>query len=226
MNTEQDNFGQGPAEPLDERQDWPDATESELATAEAAEEEYAAPKRNFLSRGTLIFVASCLAGVGAIYLFGLRQKPKEASADEKTAEAQVDEALAKLMDHKKQAQAQELFNNTDEMVQVFYDYPTKQQVALKELQRDPFSRLLADDVKADDEADALKRREKLRKELMKIVASLELQSVLRGARSSQCMINGKVYREGDKLADAFVVKTIKDQSVVLTAGGMEFVVEM
>ena len=102
----------------------------------------------------MIFVASCLAGVGAIYLLSLRNQPKEASAEIKTAEAEVDAALKKLVDPKEQAKAQELFQNADEMVQVFYDYPTKQQVSVGELQRDPFSRLLADDKQANDEEEA------------------------------------------------------------------------
>ncbi|KPK77216.1 MAG: hypothetical protein AMJ79_04015 [Phycisphaerae bacterium SM23_30] len=228
MNKEQDSYYDKASDeqPMSENPNWAEATESELAAAEATEEEYAGPKRNFLNRGTLIIMASCLAGVAAIYLLGLRQQPQEASADEKTAEAQVDAALAKLMDHKEQTKAQELFKDADEMVQVFYDYPTKQQVALKELQRDPFSRMLAEDTKAKDEEDALKRQEKLRQELRKKAEDLVLQSVLRRAGGSQCMINGRVYREGDEAAGAFVVKAIKDGSVVLTADGMEFEVRM
>ena len=214
MKMEQDDFEKnGEEETASDFQSWEQASGSELASAEAAEEEYAGPKKNFLNRGALIFVASCLAGVGAIYLL-------------KTAEAEVDATLKRLMDPDEQAKSRELFNNTDEMVRVFYDYPTKQQVAVNDLQRDPFSRLLAEDEEANDEEEARQRREKLRKELVKKSEGLELQSVMKGLRSTQCMISGEVYREGDKVQDTFEVKAINNDHVVLLASGMTFIVKM
>ena len=227
MKMEQDDFDKnGVEETASDFQSWEQASGSELASAEAAEEEYAGPKKNFLNRGALIFVASCLAGVGAIYLLSLRNQPKEVSADVKTAEAEVDATLKRLMDPEEQAKSRELFNNTDEMVRVFYDYPTKQQVAVNDLQRDPFSRLLAEDEEANDEEEARQRREELRKELVKKSEGLELQSVMKGLRSTQCLISGEVYREGDKVQDTFEVKAINNDHVVLLASGMTFVVKM
>jgi len=227
MKMEQEEFASnGVEETGSDFQSWEQASGSELASAEVAEEEYAGPKKNFLNRGALIFVASCLAGVGAIYLLSLRNQPKEVSAEIKTAEAEVDATLKRLMDPAEQAKAKELFKNTDEMVQVFYDYPAKQQVAVNDLQRDPFSRLLAEDKEANDEEEARLRQEKLRKELIKMSEGFELQSVMKGMRSSQCMINGEVYREGDMVVDTFEVKSINNDHVVLLASGMTFVVKM
>ena len=227
MRMKQDDFeSNGVEETTSDFQNWEQASGSELASAEAAEEEYAGPKKNFLNRGALIFVASCLAGVGAIYLLSLRNQPKSVSAEIQSAEAEVDATLKRLMDPAEQARAQELFQNTDEMVKVFYDYPTKQQVAVNDLQRDPFSRLLASDKEANDEAEALQRQEKLRKELIKTSEGLDLQSVMRGLRSSQCLISGNVYREGDVVKGTFEVKTINTDHVVLTASGMTFTLKM
>ncbi|MCP4709842.1 MAG: hypothetical protein GY869_14560 [Planctomycetes bacterium] len=228
MNMEQEDFeSNGVEETASDFQSWEQASGSELASAEAAEEEYAGPKKNFLNRGTLLIVASCLAGVGAIYLFSLRNQPKEVSAEMQTAEAEVDAQLQRLMDPGGRKKAQEMFKQTDEMVRVFYDYPTKQQVAVNDLQRDPFSRLLAEDKEANDEEEARQRLEKLRKELSKLSGELELQSVLKGLRSSQCMIDGDVYRVGDMVQGTFEVKEITDnQQVIMSASGMTFTIKM
>lgn len=206
---------------------WDDASDSEMAAARTAEESYSLEGgKKRLNRGAIIFMASCVICVGGFYLFHLKQKPKKASTQQQEAEAKLDKALTKLVDQKEQEKSRKLFEDTEEMVQVFYEYPTKQQVALKELQRNPFSSMLAKDDKAKDVDEAKERREKLRAELTKKAGELQLQSILQGPRGFQCLINGEVYGEGEKIAGAFVIKSISEGRVVLTAQDMDFTLKM
>jgi len=207
---------------------WDDVSDSEMAAAQTAEESYALEGgKKRLNRGAIIFMASCVICVGVFYLFHLKQKPQEASAQQQEVEAKLDKALSKLVDKKEQEKSRKLFEDTEEMVQAFYEYPTKQQVALKELQRNPFSSMLAKDDEATDVDDAKERQEKLRAELTKKVGELKLQSVLQGPRGAQCLINGGVYGEGEKVENtSFVIKSISNGKVVLTAHEMYFTLQM
>ncbi|MBN2130469.1 MAG: hypothetical protein JW741_13295 [Sedimentisphaerales bacterium] len=203
------------------QQSWDPPTDSELAAAETAEAGYATQSNKF-NRTAIIFAASCVIGLGGIYLFSLRQKPPAANAGVQEAEQRVDQALARFVNQEEKNDAQSFFNDAQELERTFNDYPTKQQVALQELQRNPFSRLLASDEEADTVDEALKRREELRAELSKTLTEFSLQSVLQGPRGATCLINGEVYRIGDIMADVFTVKTIQPNRVVLTAHEMEF----
>lgn len=207
---------------------WDDATDSEMASAKTAEEGYSLESgKKSLNRGAILFIASCVICVGGLYLFHLRQKPQEASAQQQEDEAKLDSALNKLIDKKEKEKSRKLFKDTEEMVQAFYEYPAKQQVALKELQRNPFSSMLANDEKAVTIDDAKERREQLRSELAKKVKDLRLQSVLQGPRGFLCSINGTSYVEGQKVENtSFVIKSISDEKVILTASDMEFSLEM
>jgi len=214
-----------PADKNQQEQPWDDTSKSEMAAAVTAEESYALPQKKALNRGTIVLLASCFLGVGGIFLVGRFQGTQTTSATDKEVEVRVDTALAKLVKEKKPTPAKEVFGDTEEMVQAFYEYPAKQQVSVDELQRNPFSRALAKDEGAGSVDDALKRMENLRKELTKKLQALKLQSVLQGAGVAQCLINGEVYGEGE-IVDIFKVKTIKSEQVLLLANDMEFVLKM
>jgi len=165
-----------------------------------------------------------MLGVGAVYT--LRHRPTLVSAEQEQVEARLDNALQKLVNKNEQEKAKKVFKDTEEMVQAFYDYPAKQQVAVDELQRDPFSWLLAKDEDATDTDDALERQEQLRKELTKVVEKMQLQSVLQGARGAQCLIDGEVFAQGDTIAERFRVAKISRESVLLTASELQFTLMM
>lgn len=203
---------------------WDDATDSEMASAQTAEESYSVGGgKKRLNRGAIIFIASCVICVGGLYLLHLKQKPKKASAQQQQDEAKLDKALNKLVNTKEKEKSRKLFEDTEEMVQAFYEYPTKQQVALKELHRNPFSSMLANDDRAMNIGDAKERKEKQRSELTKKMKDLQLQSVLQGPRGFLCLINGNSYVEGQTVENtSFVIKSISDGKVVLTSHDMEF----
>ena len=209
------------------REPWHDeAMPSEFAAAAAAEEQYEMPRGKGVNRSTIILLAACLLGVGGIYMFGLKQKPKEASAKEKEVETRVDTVLAKLVNSDKKTQVSQMFRDTEDMVQAFYDYPSKQHVSVEELKRNPFSRLLANDSEATTVDEAKMRLERLRKELTQQAQELQLQTVLQGANGAQCLISGEVYCEGELVNNTFKVGKISKDSVILAAEGMEFIIRL
>ncbi|MBN2377924.1 MAG: hypothetical protein JXD22_16115 [Sedimentisphaerales bacterium] len=229
MSSEYDQYESGTDQgQAYENEQWSgaDVSASEMAAAESAEQQYRVANKNNVNRSAVILLMTCLMGVGAIYLFGLRNKPKEATAQEQEVEAKVDQVLAKLVDQQKKDEARKMFQDTDNMVQVFYDYPAKQQVEVEELQRNPFSRMLAKDEGANDVDEALKRREQLRIELSEKSAKFVLQSVLQGKKGAKCLIDGNIYSEGDLIDSVFKVKKVNNESVILTAEEMDFVVQM
>ena len=229
MSSEYDQYESGTDQgQANEAEQWSgsDVSASEMAAAESAEQQYSVANKNNVNRSAVILLMTCLMGVGAIYLFGLRNKPKEATAQEQEVEAKVDQVLAKLGNQQKKNEARKMFQDTDNMVQVFYDYPAKQQVEVAELQRNPFSRMLAKDEGANDVDEALKRREQLRKELSEKSSKFVLQSVLQGNKGAKCLIDGNVYSEGETIDGVFKIKKIQSESVILTAQEMDFVVQM
>jgi mannitol-specific phosphotransferase system IIBC component len=154
-----------------------------------------------------------------VFMFSRHQKPPEVTVEEKAAETQVDTALAKLVEMNENDKSKDLFKNVDTMVQTFYDYPSNQQVAADDLQKNPFSRYIID---ADAGQGSSKARAELEKELRKKFNQLKLQTVA----GSKCVISSEVVGEGQKVADTFLVKTISTDSVVLVAEDIEFVLQM
>jgi hypothetical protein len=213
-------------DPAGDKETWDQASPSEMAEAETAESSYGVTKKHTLNKGTMILLAACVIGVGSMYLLKLRHTPKPVSAEDKAVQAQVDQALQKMVDPKEQEKAKKLFNDTQQMVQTFYEYPSKQQISLSDLQRDPFSRDFAVDNTAKNEAEAARQRERLAKDLSKRAETLKLQSVLQGAGGAKCLISGEVYGVGQTVAGKYVVKSISDGMVVLTAENMDFTLKM
>jgi hypothetical protein len=196
---------------------------SETFSQNEAMEPYASTDSH--NHTAMILLGVCILSMLGVYLFGLRQKPQEASAEEKAIEAQVDTALAKLVSADRKAQAEKLFKDTENMVQAFYEYPAKQQVAADDLNKNPFYCFgtEADNKDADDKN---KTKAQLEKELRRKVALLELQSVLQSTGGSKCLINGEIFATGQKVIDTFNIQSISPDSVVLMAGEHEFVLQM
>ncbi len=202
---------------------WEGANPTDMIEAETAESNYGVGPRGSLQRGTIIIMAACILGVAGIFFFGLKNKPKAASAADNEAEAKVDQVLQRLTDNAELTKAQKIFSDTDSMVQTFYDYPSKQQVALEELQRNPFDLPF----EAKDSQDGLDRlRAKRRGELEKQLDKIKLQSIIQGPAGSKCMIGGMVYGKGDTVAGIFQIQDIQGETVTVTAEAFEFTMNM
>jgi hypothetical protein len=205
--------------------DWAGATPTELAEAETAEGNYGGSSQNrFAQKGTVIIMMACLLGVGAIYFFSFKNQPKEATEKEKEAEVKIDTALARIKSKEEQAKSQALFEKAQEMVETFYTYPAKQQIALKELRRDPF--LLPYGTGGDDGEDLSVLRSRQKSELEAKLQHVKLQSIIQGPQGGKCLVNGEVYSAEDTLLKIFKIKEIGDENVILIANDFEFVLSM
>lgn len=184
----------------------------------------AGSRRN--SRQTLILVGTCLLCFGAIGMFALRHRPADASAKEEAA-SQLDRVLQKIGADKSTEQLGDDIALTDALIQGFYEYPSNRQVSLDSLQKNPF---LATTSLRLAMATASKQTSKTEsshiKEMTDIYAQLTLTSIVQGNSDSQCMINGEVFRLGDRIANVFMVQHIGRNQVVLTAQDCKFVLEI
>ncbi len=198
-------------------------TDSDLLEAQTAETAYAGFTKNSIQKSTILLMVTCLLGVGGIFMFGMKNKPQEVSADDKEVEQKIEVALQKFTQKSEKEKAQKLFRDTENMIKSFYEYPAKQQVALDELHRDPFNHAATNQPTEDTEAIRLK---KLRESLTQKVQALKLQSILQGPSGGKCLINGQVYSAGQKVIKTFTVKDIDESQVTLEAEGISFKLKM
>jgi hypothetical protein len=182
--------------------------------------------RSRMQKATIMLLVACVLGVGAMYLIKMKKKTAAPSEQIKTLETQVDLALQKLTNHDEQVKTKQMFRDSQEMIQLFYGYPASQQVSLKELQRDPFTRQTTSQPVVKASGDEAKQLEKLRRDLDKKFGALKLQSVIQMTDGSKCLINGQIYSLGQVIADVFTITSINEKSVTLTAGVVEYVLKM
>ena len=203
---------------------WTEPTQAEMIEAQTAETYYegAAPSR--INRGTIIIMAACVLGIAGVFFFSLKNKPKEITEEDAQNEAKVEQMLTKLVDEKERAKARKMFEDTETMIQTFYDYPGKQQVAIDELQRDPFEPPFEPATPAED--DLAKQREKRRAELEKRLAGLRLQSVIQAPDGARCMVNGEIYAKGQIIQELFEVVDIQEEIVHLSVEDHAFELAM
>ena len=226
MNMNNDlNQNEYSAEPTGEAPNWQMAGAESFSEPEGLEPGYAtaAETRNHTA---MILLGICILSMVGVYMIGLRQRPQEATEEEKAVAAQVDTALAKLVDVDHKIKAQKLFKDTENMVTAFYDYPSKQQVPPDYLNKNPFCRFIPEEPGAPED-DQAKTLAQLRKELDRKASLLDLQSVFYNqTNGSKCLINGKIFAEGQRVEEVFDVKTIKTDRVVLIASDIEYVLQM
>jgi len=202
-------------------QTWQGAIQSELDQAESEQVAYSPPgKKSLFNKNALFFMSACVLAVLMMYVFGLKNKPKESSAQDVEVETKIDQMLQKLGDQAQQEKTRDLFGKSSDMVQLFYEYPSKQQVTLKELSRNPFERISKPKENPVDDLQALKVS------LTEKLKSLRLQSVMMGPNGGICNISGQMYSVGKKVVDTFEIKAIGDDHVTLTSAGFEFILKM
>jgi len=222
---QQENISQRkPTEPFPAGQNWKDEKGGEFSDEEIATSKFGGSDTRCLNHGTIFLLLSCVLAVVGIYFFSTRYQPKEASAEAKAVEAQVDQALQKFVNRQEQAKTKQLFTNSEKMVQAFYEYPVKQQVPVDELQKNPFSRY--EGVEEEAPVNSSKEKERLLKELDQQLGELDLQSVVQTDRGARCLIDGRIYQKGQVIDGAFTIESIEKEQVKLSAQGFEFSLDM
>jgi len=197
--------------------------------AAARETSYEAPRKSSVNAATLALVGVFLASLAMIYVLGLQNRPRSASAQVSTL--QTDSAIAELLNKAgKSGEIKSVFQNTDQLVQMFYNYPGHSAAEWTQLPGNPFevqgkappttcAGMLPPQSTGASLA-LLAEQERTRK-LADSFAQLKLQSVMVSKSMSAAMINGKLVSVGGKVGE-FTVNEITAEHVILTAGDNKF----
>jgi len=174
------------------------------------------------NRAGIILVGICVVAVAAVYLFGTKQRPQEASSEQLAAAAQIDIALTRLVGASKKGKGANPLKNTEQMVQAFYEYPGKKQVLLDDLKKNPFSMLASGGAKVDEK----QNQEKLEMDLKNKISKMKLQSVVTMTSGNKCLIDGEIYGQGQLIDDCYKIESINVDTVELSSKDFKFVLEM
>jgi len=187
------------------------------------------PTKKRINEGMLLLAIVLVVAAAVLFLM---RKTGSATIDQSLAsvELKIEQALAqvgvgqagKAGGHGVDA----LLRNSDDVIAMFVNDPSKKQVPPDNLKKNPFYRPVkakagqtpveASPVVTAEELQRQNRLRQLRGELTK----LTLQTVMRG-KTPVAVISNKVVREQDKLG-SFTVVTIEPMAVVLTAEGNSY----
>jgi hypothetical protein len=199
------------------------------ALADGGESSFVVEEKKPLNRSTVVTFVVLVLGAAGVWFMYKRAGPQAASAStnaKETAAAKQTinnflsggDASIKLMES--------MLKNTQRVVQQFVKYPSMTQVPLSDLQTNPFRvRPLTPTAVEDGGAQDRRRREEERQAAMKSVQTLQLQSIMYSDARKGCMINGRLFVEGQQV-DGFDVEKINQASVVVKSGPYRFELRM
>lgn len=211
-------------------EELPDAADLELNSIK--------PASKILTQGTMLIVAIFLIAAGTLYAMRAGHSEIQTSGEIDVVRKKIKDTLDRLSDPTavrpddplKKENLEDLFKETDEIVEMFASDLTEQQVPPEYLKKNPFMlpqfRNVKSD-KADEDQDQAKLWEaelKRMKALEKELGDLELQSVMQGAKPV-AIINGEFYQPGDMIG-SFKVKTIEALTVILEHKDQTYVLKM
>ena len=191
---------------------------------------FSEPSKPKMNTATLALVASFAAALVVIYLLGLQNKPRAASAEQTAKEQQVSAAITELLERNGKAEEiKSLFSDTKSLVQMFYSYLGSQSGTPPELPHDPFAAESTQVASALDSGPVVipvnyAEAEKMRK-VAETFGGLKLQSVMLSRTNSMAMINNKLVGVGSKLGDLTITE-IESTRVLLTYGAQKFVLKL
>ena len=158
------------------------------------------------SRNTYLLLGVCLLAIVGVWFAGFHQKSAEQESKDDPAQ-KLDLVLAKLVGIKNT-------NDSQELVEAFYELPGGKQVKLEELNKNPF--MLEQKTQESVESPVVKQVER-QKVLTAEIESLKLGTIMKRPGADLCLINGLIYKVGDKVTESFEVKEIKVDTVILEA---------
>ncbi len=187
-----------------------------------------------LGQTTVLLLLVTLIAAGALYGMRLTQGDisGNVSAD---VETRIDQVLAKLANPGKsdanplaEETLQTLFRDTDAIVAMFADDPTRQQVPIEYVKKNPFANPLVEkkqaEAKKPNPSHAEREAEMRRRQLQSELSSYKLQTVMQG-RTPVAIINGQLIQAGQELG-SFTVGTIDSMRVELIADDTVYTLEM
>ena len=168
------------------------------------------------NRQTLLLLAVCVASIALVYFAGFSHK-SSSEQEEQTATAELDLVLAKLVG----------INNVDDsqqLIDAFYELPGGKQVKLDELNKNPFVFAVKEDLLPQVEVQV--QEVDIQKQLNAQFDKMKLDGIMRGYDLDRCVIDGQIYKVGDTLAHDFSIMKINVDSVVLQANDIEYTLNM
>lgn len=189
----------------------------------AAESPPASDRKPKVSGPTLVLFGAFASALVIIYLVGMQNKPRAASAAQANSDPMRNSAITELLQKKGKAEElQGLFSDTRKLVKLFYSVGN-QHAAVPHLSHDPFG---------EDDAPVVVRTANMQtpvvvnsqnsaelEELRKCAEefkTLKLQSVMSG-NVSVAVINNRMVQVGNTIGE-FTVKAIEPTRVLLSHG--------
>lgn len=202
-------------------------------------EDLSPPKKNGVS-GMMVLLLAVLVGGGVLWAMRMAGTGDPVASSGSAAEEKIEAALARLgggeagndsgaaTRHALDA----LFRDTDDIIAMFADDPTRNQVGLEELQKNPFRLMLPrrepragePDQPQEPVDEAARQREQRMQQLRREHGNLRLQSVLTG-NPSLAVIGGEVLKVGDRIG-SFEIVAIGSREVRLKAEDETFTLSL
>jgi hypothetical protein len=190
-----------------------------------AEESYGEPSKPKINTSTLALFAAFAAALVVLYLLGLQNKPRAASAEQQAKQAAVNTAIEEMLrSGDKTAQVKSFLDDTNKLVELIRHYLEPRADGF-DLPANPFERLSSGPnvVGPSDPSPILPTNNDEARELRKIAeefSSLKLQSTMIG-KNSAALINNRLVTAGAKVG-SFTVSEIQSGRVLLNAAGKVF----
>lgn len=175
-----------------------------------------------ITPANLLLVGLVAAGAGCVYLLSLRNGPQTASAQEQTVAAQIDAALVQM-----QSPMSAIDKATSAVVDTFYYEAKQRQMPISMLSGNAFiykpasmggvtpARQSDQQIQAGADVYAIEAAK-----------SLQLQCVMKGANgTATAMVSNALVTVG-QVIKGWKVKSIAARDILLTRGGMEYVLRM
>lgn len=195
----------------------------------------APPKQGLkLNQSTMLLLVVLLIAGGSIYLMRLSQTEASTNGASKEVEARIEQAIAKLMNKDAMAEndslsrknIDSLFERPEHMMDVLNADPSRKQVPLEFVQKNPFMLPSSKAVAAEvSEGPAPVRTNEISRRIEKELKELKLQSVMNGGRTPVALINNQLVQPGQTLG-SFTVKAITGMTVELAIEDKVFKLNM
>jgi hypothetical protein len=163
---------------------------------------------------TLFLVVLLLIGGGAVLLMRMKAGPSATAAAPTPQAATAKATISQFLSDGGQSlnAMRELLKNTEKVVQQFMKFPSQNQVKVEDLKTNPFTfGTPKKETPVENTGPTPEQREK--DQILAAIRKLQIQSILRGAVSS-CMINNKMYTEGQEI-DSFTIEKITADGVTI-----------
>lgn len=202
-------------------------------TASAGDEEFAAEgdfvdtPRSGVNQNTVALMALVAVVVGVTYFMIVRSGPGKAEAADAQAEAAgatINSFLSGGTDNIRVIAL--MLQKTETVVNRFRAYPSTKQVPLEDLRTNPFHFGRAKAAKADlDDAAVKRQRQEQIDSILAAAKQLRLQSILIGGEHKSCIIDGKVYTQG-QIVGRFTLLEIGSRSIIVQSDGVRLEIAM